>query len=102
VKSRLLAAALVASALAVWAPPPATRVDAQAAAKAEPAAELDPWARLPGILAGIHPPVFPDRDFPITRFGAVADVRTDATAAFRAAIEACQRAGGGRAGKASS
>ncbi len=93
-KSRLLAAALVACGLVVAGPPPAA--DAQAAARAESAAELDPWARLPGVLARIQPPVFPDRDFPITRFGAVADGRTDATAAFRAAIEACHHAGGGR------
>ena len=82
-KSRLLAAALVACGL----PTPA---------RAEVAAVEDPWARLPGILARIQPPVFPDRDFPVTRFGAVGDGRTDATAAFRAAIEACHRAGGGR------
>ena len=30
----------------------------------------DPWARLPGILAGIKAPVFPNRDFLITDFGA--------------------------------
>ena len=33
--------------------------------------------------------MFPDRDFPVTDFGAVAGGTTDATAAFRAAIEAC-------------
>jgi polygalacturonase len=60
------------------------------------AANDDPWARLPGILARIHPPVFPARDFPITDFGAVGDGATDATSALKAAIEACQRAGGGR------
>jgi polygalacturonase len=83
VKRRLLAAALVVGGLA-------------APAGAESAAPPDPWARLPGILARIQPPVFPDRDYPVTRFGAVADGRTDATAALRAAIEACHRAGGGR------
>jgi polygalacturonase len=70
---------------------------ATAAARAEgPVAATDAWARLPGILAGIHAPVFPDRDFPVTDFGAVADGTTDATAAFRAAVGACARAGGGR------
>jgi polygalacturonase len=93
-KGRLIATALVASGLAASAP--AIRAEAQAAARAETTPAEDPWARLPGILARIQPPVFPDRDFPITRFGAVADGRTDATAAFRAAIEACHRAGGGR------
>ena len=37
---------------------------------------------------------FPDRVFPITRFGAVGDGTTDCTAAFAAAIAACHRAGG--------
>jgi polygalacturonase len=83
VKRRLFAAALVLAGLA-------------APARAESAASPDPWARLPGILARIQAPVFPDRDFPVTRYGAVADGRTDATAAFRAAVEACHRAGGGR------
>jgi polygalacturonase len=59
-------------------------------------ATADPWRRLPAILAAIQPPVFPDRDFPITHFGAVPDGVSDATAAVRAAIEACHRAGGGR------
>ena len=66
-------------------------------ARAEgPATAGDPWERLPGIVQGIRAPTFPDRDFPVTAFGAVADGRTDASAAFRAAIEACHRGGGGR------
>lgn len=59
-------------------------------------APSDPWERLPGILAGITEPSFPDRDFPVTDFGAVADGTTDATAAFSAAVSACAAAGGGR------
>jgi len=54
------------------------------------------WQRLPGILAGIRTPVFPDRDFPVTDFGARGDGETDATEAIRAAIGACSEAGGGR------
>ena len=54
------------------------------------------WALVPEILARIVPPTFPQRDFEITRYGAVADGRTKATAAIRAAIEACHQAGGGR------
>ena len=83
---RLAAAALAAAALAT----------APAGAQAPRPAAADPWARLPAILAGIRAPVFPDRDFPVTRYGAKPDGATDATAAFRAAIEACARAGGGR------
>jgi polygalacturonase len=56
----------------------------------------DPWQRLPGILAGIHVPEFPPHDFRVTDFGALADGTTDATAAFRDAVAACARAGGGR------
>lgn len=59
-----------------------------------PAAE--PWASLPGILARIRPPTFPARDFVVTDFGARPDGAGDATEAFRRAIEACHRAGGGR------
>lgn len=54
------------------------------------------WDMVPGILARIVPPTFADRDFPITAHGAVGDGRTDNTAAFRAAIQACASAGGGR------
>ncbi|HNX48587.1 MAG TPA: glycosyl hydrolase family 28-related protein, partial [Thermoanaerobaculaceae bacterium] len=57
---------------------------------------VDPWTRLPRILARIHPPSFLPRDFPITSFGAVGDGAADATDAVRAAVEACHRAGGGR------
>jgi polygalacturonase len=54
------------------------------------------WADADRILADIQPPVFPDRDFPVTSYGAIGDGRTDATEAIRAAIEACAAAGGGR------
>ena len=56
----------------------------------------DPWSRLPGIVAAIRTPVFPARDCRITDFGAKGDGATDATAAIRAAIESCSKAGGGR------
>jgi polygalacturonase len=61
-----------------------------------PAGFEDPWDRLPEILAGIEAPSFPDREFPITDFGAVGNGESDATAAIRAAIRACSEAGGGR------
>jgi polygalacturonase len=56
----------------------------------------DPWSRVSTILERIQPPSFPNRDFEITRFGAVADGKTDCSDAFRRAIEECNRAGGGR------
>ena len=60
-----------------------------------PAAD-NPWARLPAILSRIVAPQFPARDFAVTKFGAKGDGLKDASAAFRKAIEACQKAGGGR------
>lgn len=54
------------------------------------------WAQVPQILKRIKPPVFPKRDFAVTRYGAVGDGKTDCTAAFAEAITACNKAGGGR------
>ena len=55
------------------------------------------WDTLyPQILARIKPPVFPDRDFRITKFGAKAGVNNDSTVAISRAINACSKAGGGR------
>ena len=54
------------------------------------------WDSVPAILARIRPPKFPARDFPITNFGARAGGDFDNTEAMRKAIEACNRAGGGR------
>lgn len=55
----------------------------------------DPWARADRIAASVRAPRFPHRVFPVTRFGARGDGVTDCTAAFRRAIHACARAGGG-------
>ncbi|HMV49543.1 MAG TPA: glycoside hydrolase family 28 protein [Blastocatellia bacterium] len=54
------------------------------------------WAQVPAILARIKAPTFPNRDFDITKFGAVADGKTENTEAIRKAIDACNKAGGGR------
>lgn len=54
------------------------------------------WDAVPAILARIRPPKFPARDFPITDFGARTGGDFDNTEAIRKAIEACNRAGGGR------
>jgi polygalacturonase len=59
-------------------------------------AQDDPWSRLPEILARIQPPRFPARECRVEGQGCRADGRADCTAAFRRAIEACHRAGGGR------
>ncbi len=60
------------------------------------AAEPTGWDLAKVIEARIQAPVFPDRDFNVTAYGAVADGSTPATAAIRAAIQACHAAGGGR------
>jgi polygalacturonase len=54
------------------------------------------WAAVPGILQRIVPPVFPVREFPITKFGALAGGTNDCTRAFQQAIAACHEAGGGK------
>jgi polygalacturonase len=56
----------------------------------------DPWSQASQILARIKAPVFPARDFPITKFGAVANGKAECTEAFAKAIDACNKAGGGR------
>ncbi len=61
-----------------------------------PAAQQDPWSQVPAILARIKPPVFPNRSFNITAFGAKGDGVVDCTEAFARAITACNQAGGGR------
>jgi polygalacturonase len=58
-------------------------------------------ATIPGwnadaIVSRIKPPVFPNRDFDITRYGASNDGRADSTEAIAKAIDACASAGGGR------
>ena len=55
----------------------------------------DPWAQLPKILARIKPPIFPSRDFEISKYGAIGDGGFDNSAAFQKAIAVCSEAGGG-------
>jgi polygalacturonase len=63
------------------------------AAAPPPEAAADLAADL--IVASVRRPWFPPRNFPVTAFGAVGDGATMNTAAFAAAIAACNRAGGG-------
>jgi polygalacturonase len=59
-------------------------------------ADQPEWNQVPKILKRIVAPKFPKRDFVITNYGAVADGKTDCTAAISNAIDACVKAGGGR------
>ena len=62
-----------------------------------PAQADGPWEIImPQILARIKSPTFPNNDFAVTKFGAKSGGATDCTNAFRDAIVACNKAGGGR------
>ncbi len=54
------------------------------------------WAKVPGILAVITPPRFPDIDFFVTEYGAKGNGSGNNYQAFKKAVEACHIAGGGR------
>jgi len=54
------------------------------------------WDLVPEILSRIVPPTFPNRDFNVTDYGAVGDGVADCNEAFKKAIAACTKAGGGR------
>jgi len=54
------------------------------------------WESVPEILARIQSPVFPNRDFDITQYGATGNGVKDCSEALLRAINACSRAGGGR------
>ena len=56
----------------------------------------DLWATASQILARVRPPEFPARDVDLLRHGAKGDGAADCSGAFRAAIDACHDAGGGR------
>ncbi|MCH7558536.1 MAG: glycoside hydrolase family 28 protein [Planctomycetes bacterium] len=66
------------------------------AEKDSAAGQREGWDLLPEILSRIVPPTFPDRDFKVTDYGAVGDGVTDCNPAFKKAIAACTKAGGGR------
>ncbi len=69
--------------------------DFAASVKHSTADDTTGWSQVPGILKRIVPPTFPDRNFAITDYGAVAGGKTMCTEAFAKAIEACSKAGGG-------
>lgn len=56
----------------------------------------DPWAEADRIVARIVRPHFPARDFVLTDYGAIEGGKSKCTDAFVKAIDACNKAGGGR------
>ena len=54
------------------------------------------WEQVSEILSRIKAPQFPNRNFNVTDYGAVADNEKDCTDAFKRAISAAHLAGGGR------
>lgn len=56
----------------------------------------EPMKELASIRKQIKAPKFSDREFVITNFGAVGDGKTLNTEAFKKAIEACSKSGGGK------
>src|SRR5690242_8324867 len=94
-RRKLLFPVLVAGFLAVGhSLPSLARSPEETGAETKPAAHG--WSRVPGILGRITAPVFPEREFLITKFGAVGDGTHDCSPAFHDAIEACHQAGGGK------
>jgi unsaturated rhamnogalacturonyl hydrolase len=85
VKSYFILLILYFSTLLLFAPSPNAVAD-----------EPGNWQKAAEIIARIKTPDFPDQEFPITDFGAIAGGKHDCTTAIRQAIEACHGAGGGR------
>lgn len=54
------------------------------------------WDKAAEIVGRITEPVFPERNFLITDFGAVEGGKTDCTESIRKAIDKCSSSGGGR------
>jgi len=55
-----------------------------------------PMEEIQQLREQIKAPNFPDKDFLVTDYGAVGDGKTKNTQAFKEAIEACSKSGGGR------
>ena len=72
------------------------RIWTQAGSRSDATSSAAVWDEVPRILARIKPPKFPSREFDIIRYGANGDHQADNTEAFRDAIAACFKAGGGR------
>ncbi len=56
----------------------------------------DPWNQLDSLISQIKTTDFPDREFSIIDFGAIANDENDDSEAIQKAITACNEAGGGK------
>ncbi len=54
------------------------------------------WKKAGDIVSNLKDPVFPDKEYLISDFGAISDGKTDCTDAFRNAIQKCHDKGGGK------
>ncbi len=54
------------------------------------------WEQVPEILDKITVPLFPQREYLITEFGAVGDGETDCYSSFKIAVNKCNAEGGGK------
>ncbi|MDO9374652.1 MAG: glycoside hydrolase family 28 protein [Ferruginibacter sp.] len=74
---------------------PLAKTSAQSTAKVWKSS-AEPLREMEAIRKQINAPVFAKREFLITKYGATGDGTTLNTVAFKKAIEACSKAGGGR------
>lgn len=65
-------------------------------ALAGPGHAANPWNMVKQIEKQISAPIFPDRDYPVTRYGATDDASADSRPAILQAIDRCSSDGGGR------
>ncbi len=84
------------AAIALWSHPTGGQTATHSADPQNNPRSRDPWAQLTLILAKCTRPTLAPHEFIVSKFGAVADGKTDCTSAFRKAIAACAKAGGGR------
>ncbi len=56
---------------------------------------IDPWANMQTIINSVKEPIFPNKTFVISDYGAIADGKFDNTLVFKKSIQACSENGGG-------